>query len=127
MNKIAIFMLIILLLTSCDKVSLIVFKVENRLPFTIKVVSDSRRPLKDSIFFIPPGLTEIIGVGELRGKAEDYLSPNQLFLEFNSLKIYNADTILVKKDLLPRKEWQYTQSGDWDISYLLIIDQDDLK
>jgi hypothetical protein len=125
MRQTIIFSLIIILTTSCDKTSYITFEVENRLSFPIKSVSDSRFSAEKPVVIIQPESTEIIAVSDIIGKPRDYV--RDTLFAFYSLQIYAADTLLIKKYLLTKKEWEYKQTGDRDMVYLLIIDKDDLK
>jgi hypothetical protein len=100
------------------------YTIENKLPYTIEVrYNDNGRV--DSSTFINANTVRNLAYDSWRGRNEDRYS-DTLYV-FYSLKIYRADTLLVKKDLRARKEWIFSQTGDKDATYLLIIDQDDLK
>jgi hypothetical protein len=107
------------------------YTIENKLPYTIEVrYIDNYRAisLPDSSVFISPNTVKDITNNSWRGSNKDrYPDTFSSLTVFYSLKIYRADTLLVKKDLRVRKEWIFSQTNDEKSAYLLIIDQDDLK
>jgi hypothetical protein len=125
-----LFLLLFLLgtMASCRDLAVgFTYTIENKLPYTIEVRSQDRLSTDSSVFINSHTVKEIT-YNNWRGPNKDrYPDTSSSLTVFYSLQIYRADTLLVKKDLRARKEWIFSQTGDKDATYLLIIDQDDLK
>jgi hypothetical protein len=118
--------LLLCMITGCFKQRLgeFSYNIENKLPYAVEARFKSVGVV-DSSAFIPANTVKSIPGSSYRGETRD-IYYDTLYI-FSSLRIYRADTLLVKKDVRARKEWIFSQTGDRSATYLLIIDQDDLK
>jgi hypothetical protein len=120
------FISISLMMVSCyEKYGEYTCNVENRLPYSIEVRSKSGYSTDTSSIIIKSdSLKTILIYGSKAANKDVYTT---ILSVFYSLNIYRADTLLIKRDMTARKEWTFSQTGNKDATYLLIIDQDDLK
>jgi hypothetical protein len=128
-----LFLLVCLLgtMASChDKAIGFTYTIENKLPYAIEVRYKDYRSVNspDSSVFINSNTMKNLAYDSWRGPNKDmYPDTLSLLSFFYSLQIYRADTLLIKRNMTARKEWIFSQIGDEEAAYLLIIDQDDLK
>jgi hypothetical protein len=117
------FVFILLMMTSCHKVGDYTYNIENRLPYPVEVRFETRS-LIDTAQVNSNTVKTIFDEGSKALNQDIYYDSLYVFYFLN---IYRADTLLIKRSMTARKEWIFSQTGDKDATYLLIIDQDDLK
>ena len=121
-----IYMLIILLLYSCEYEAQISYKVSNDLSENIKVVFNDNG--KDITIVVDSKKTATIAVhGQGLSSVDNYKESSTQLSEFIILDIYKKDTIKSKTDYMKTENWTWHENDVHNAEYTTIVNNSDFE